>query len=351
MTWKVWTEKSGDGRWRCRWKGEHGTGQQTFLYKQDARELSVSKRREFQRLRAGLPTVHSKEDFQGFRKAYTNWIRSRRAPGTGRIALLALSNWIEFAGLKFPVPGKTVNDFCDWLLNRDANLMVMGVPTERKRPLSPNYARILLRHLKAEFRWAKKHGFLTSDPFEHFEFPAPVQVARVLKPEEILSLLRELPETPRRALYFTLHTGLRISEVLRLDWKDVERGEKWYLTVVKSKTRFGKPAQTKTQRIHPNAIKVMGEPGTGPVFPVKAAWLQRALRRATISLGLGRVRWHDLRHTWATSFMDEVRDLRALMDAGGWNTEHAAMIYQHRTKRRTDATAEVQSLVPPEEAI
>jgi integrase len=265
------------------------------------------------------------------------------------MALLALKQWEEFAGKGFPTRGKMPNDFCDWLLNRNTKPLLMGRPLDApKKVLSPNYARIILRHIKAAFRWAHKHKHIDHDPFVYFEMPAPVKVARVLRPSEVTALLRELPDLPRRAFYFTLHTGLRISELLRLDWNDVERGDKWYLTVLKSKTRRGREARTKSQRIHPYAIQAMGEPGTGKVFPVQAAWLQRCLRRATKKLGLGRVRWHDLRHTWATFTMEQVQDLRAMMDAGGWETEHAAMVYQHKTKRRVDVTGEVDSPFSPE---
>lgn len=371
--WKVWVERSADN-WRCRWSGSYGSGQKVFVFKEDAAELEIAKKREFQRRDAGLPALpgaRKEPDFPRFRESYLTWLGSRRAPGTKENARRSLLNWVEFAGAKFPVTkkdqqlygqGVTVDDFCNWLLTRRADLKLMGEPVSKERALSPNYARILLRHLKAAFRWAHRESYIEYDPFVYFEFPAAVPVARVITPEHIVALLRNLPDTCRRCLYFTLHTGLRISEVLRLDWTGIERVEgqddagkplvKWYLTVIKSKTRHGRPKQTKTQRIHSNAVQVMGEiKASGPLFDVKAAWLQRRLRRSVVKLGLGRVRWHDLRHTWATNFMDDVRDLKGLMDAGGWATEHAAMIYQHGTQRRVDSTAEVKSKVSPKEAL
>jgi hypothetical protein len=52
--WSVWIERSAKN-WRCRWKGKYGTGQRTFVYKEDASECGTVRRRHFQRLSAGLP--------------------------------------------------------------------------------------------------------------------------------------------------------------------------------------------------------------------------------------------------------------------------------------------------------
>jgi hypothetical protein len=52
--WSVWLERSADN-WRCRWKGKHGVGQRVFIYKDDAHECAMERRRHFQRSDAGLP--------------------------------------------------------------------------------------------------------------------------------------------------------------------------------------------------------------------------------------------------------------------------------------------------------
>lgn len=361
--WKVWVERCGKN-WRCRWEGVHGQGQQPFVFKDDAKELALFKKRDLQRQDAGLPPLHNPKakgpDFAAFKEKYLAWLLQRRAAGTHRNARFALNLWLEFASGRpvFPVTirekektkvGMTVAEFSDWLMIRTARRL----PGHRA-----NGTRIVLRHFKAACRWAFREGIIDYDPFLFFEMPAAVAVGRVLNPGDLVEILRDLPDLPRRAVYFTLNTGFRVSEVTRADWRhheiatEMREGkplEVRYLTVVKSKTRRNKPQETKTQQLHANAIAVMGEPKeSGLIFDVKPAWLQRRLRRSYLKLGVRRVRWHDLRHTWATNFMEEIRDLKALMDAGGWATHDAAMVYQHGTKKRVAATAEVHSQFAPE---
>lgn len=346
--WKVWVEPGGKN-WRCRWSGAYGAGQKVFVDRSDAEEFALAKKRESQRRDAGLPDLpkpqaQGAEDFAAFRDSYIRWLGSRREAGTVRNVRRAFKLYEAFAGQVFPTrrgPGPTPGKFSDWLMGDDRPVK------QTNNGHRANGSRIVLRHLKAAMRWGYAEGMLPEDPFFRFEFPAAVSVARYLKKAELVALFKELPLDCRRAAYFTLHTGLRISEVLRLDWSGVERsGKKWYMTVRKSKTRRVRAPETKTQALHPNAVAVMGKPRTsGPVFKMRARRLNENIFEAAKRLGLGRIRWHDLRHTWATDLMEEVKDLRALMDAGGWATTEAAMVYQHKTQRRTDATLGLKSRV------
>lgn len=330
-TWKVWAERSGKN-WRCRWQGVYGDGQNVFVFKDDARECAILKRREFQRRDAGLPPMRTPTgaSFGSFRSKYLSWIEQRRSARTLYLAKRALDLYQSRIGAHFP--GKEqVRDFSDALL----------------KEYNPNGARIYLRHLKAALRWAHREGMIDYDPFLHFEFPAPVPVARVLKPAEIAAILAELPDDVRRAVFFVLFTGLRLSEVLSLDWANVVRRDgNLYMTVLKSKTRRAKP-ETKTQAIHRQAAAVMGqERAAGSVFGLKMSKLEQNLRRAVVKLGLGRVRLHDLRHTWATLLQQQARDIRAVMEVGGWSSQSAAMIYQHGTPERQDVTLGLDIPVP-----
>ncbi len=342
--WMVWIEPGGKNH-RCRWTGMYGTGQQVFIYKADAHEFANVKRRQFQRISSGLdplPTTAA-QNFPAFRKEYEAWIDANRSARTLFLAKNSLNMWAAFSGPRFPVTrkikaasgGHTPDDFCAWMLSKD-------------KPASINYARMTLRHLKAAFRWGQKHEYIDRDPFLHFEMPPAVPVARVLRPQEVAAILQHLPEVCARAAVFVLYTGLRIGEVLNLDWSGVELASsgKWYMTVLKSKTRRAKP-ETKTQAIHPIALQAMGaRQVAGKVFDVKLSRLSQTMAAATTKLNKGRVRWHDLRHTWATHLMEEAKDLRALMDAGGWATMQAAMIYQHPTEKRRDVTLQMTYQVP-----
>lgn len=83
---------------------------------------------------------------------------------------------------------------------------------------------------------------------------------------------------------------------------------------------------------------------TGP----KGAQLRRSnfsrqWNAATSKAGLSGVHFHDLRHTGNTLADDEGASLRQLMERMGHSTTRAALIYQHRSKRRDQKLADAIS--------
>lgn len=64
--------------------------------------------------------------------------------------------------------------------------------------------------------------------------------------------------------------------------------------------------------------------------------LDRAVSMAWRAAGIGRFRFHDLRHTAATRFMDASDDVFAMMAAFGWKDAASAKPYQHMTKIRQE---------------
>ena len=311
------------------------------------------------RLEVGQPPQST---WSGFVAAFLASRARRREPRTIYNAKKALEAF--GAALKDPPPQTitrgSLRAFEDWFL---AHEYKRG-PKGKARRYGVNHLLIHLRALKAAFRWAKRERMMTEDPFDGFEMPAAVDVRRYLTGPELLMLLGHLPPVSRRAAICVLQTGLRLGEVLRADWRGMEPPaaaagrSSWVLTVERSKVRRAERASkvtTKTLAIDPLALSVMGEPqSSGPIFPVRRDLLQSHLRKAREKAGLGRVRWHDMRHTWATDLMSIVKDEYALMTVGGWTSRQAVAIYQHGTAARRDATLmlsrdDLRNLVPPKE--
>ncbi len=61
-------------------------------------------------------------------------------------------------------------------------------------------------------------------------------------------------------------------------------------------------------------------------MPITARWDEVSCRRRA---GINDFRPHDCRHTWATWLYSETRDLRLLMDLGGWKTIAMVERYTH----------------------
>ena len=287
----------------------------------------------------------------------------RREPRTIYNAKRALD--IFGQALREPPPRAiTINSlraFEDWFLKHEYK----RGPKGRPRRYGVNHLLIHLRALKAAFRWARRERMMKVDPFDGFEMPAAVDVRRYMTGAELLRLLAALPPVSRCAAVFVLQTGFRIGEVMRADWSgmqppDAKAGRSsWVLTVERSKVRRAERSSkitTKTLAVDPLALAAMGEPrAAGKVFPVRKELLECHLRKAAAGLEIGRVRWHDLRHTWATDLMSKVKDIYALMAVGGWSSQSAVAIYQHPTAARRDSTLQLGrsddflTLLPPKE--
>ncbi|SMB25196.1 Prophage DLP12 integrase (fragment) [Sterolibacterium denitrificans] len=126
---------------------------------------------------------------------------------------------------------------------------------------------------------------------------------RSLTKEQAKRLLDELPEHQREMVLFSLATGLRQGNVLKLSWSQVnlDQDHAW-IPGWQSKNRrpitvpLNEMALSVLRRQfgkhHERVFTYEGKPLT--VANTKA-W-RAALKRA----GIENFRWHDLRHTWAT---------------------------------------------------
>jgi integrase len=146
------------------------------------------------------------------------------------------------------------------------------------------------------------------------------------------ALLRELPAHQRDVVLFTLATGLRQSNVLRLEWSHVnlESGHAW-VDADQSKNRrpIAVPLNLKAlevlrRQIGKHPARVFTYAGRPLDRANTHAW-QRALKRA----GIENFRWHDLRHTWATWHRQSGTPTHELQRLGGWRSSVMVERYAH----------------------
>jgi integrase len=155
---------------------------------------------------------------------------------------------------------------------------------------------------------------------------------RALTNVEAKLLLNELPEHQRETVLFALATGLRQSNVVKLEWSRVNL-ELRHAWVKASNSKNGKPIAIPLNDIAVEILqRQIGKHSTN-VFtykgmPFKAAntkaW-KLALKRA----GIENFRWHDLRHTWATWQRQAGTPTHELQRLGGWKTSAMVERYAH----------------------
>lgn len=199
-----------------------------------------------------------------------------------------------------------------------------------KMTLSPSSARTRIITVRLVFLYALDEGWIASNPFRGLKLPPQTFGGRILTDEEIGLLLSLLDDQERRACVLSLYTGLRIGEVLSLDWSDVT-GESLTIRAKNSKSKMNRVIL-----LQPKALEALGQRKIGRVFYLSRRRLNQDIAKACKALGLGRIRFHDLRHTAATRFMEQSDDVFALMDAFGWKGPSSAKPYQHMTRTRRE---------------
>lgn len=172
---------------------------------------------------------------------------------------------------------------------------------------------------------------------------------RFITPEQVQVLLQELPAHQKDMVLFALQTGLRQSNVLKLEWLEVnlEQGHMW-VNAEQSKNR--KPIAVPLNRealavLHRQVGKHPARVFTYAGKPIANAnthaWTN-ALKRA----GIENFRWHDLRHTWASWHRMQGTPTHELQQLGGWKTGAMVERYAHLAPDHlASAAARLDSIV------
>lgn len=139
-------------------------------------------------------------------------------------------------------------------------------------------------------------------------------VERWLTYEEEGRLLAASPEWLREIVVFAIYTGLRQSEILNLKWSQVDLSRRT-LTILeqKNKGRDTLPLNNKTLDVLKVRSRIRQINGyvfySGNGTRIDARNLLRAYYTAREKAGLEDVRFHDLRHTFATRLVQAGKDL------------------------------------------
>ena len=204
---------------------------------------------------------------------------------------------------------------------------------KQSKGLSAKTVRNIHQIISSAMKLAQEQKLIASNPAEGCALPRMGhQEMKTLPVEQLHSFLREAKDSGVFELYYLeLATGLRRGELLGLKWEDIdlERGD---LRVRRQIARINvevveAPLKTKNAyRTLPLAEdtvsilleqkkKVAGSPWVfpsstgGPISPDSVLhMLHRVLKRA----GLPRIRFHDLRHTFATLALQNGVDVKTV---------------------------------------
>jgi integrase len=160
-----------------------------------------------------------------------------------------------------------------------------------------------------------------------------VERRRFLEPHEVLRLVKALPNPYSAMALFAVSTGLRRGNVLNLRWDQINLSKR----VINFPGRLMKNGLPFTLALNDTAVEVLRtragkhkelvfchEDGR-PVSEIPS----RTWAKATKSAGLEDLRWHDLRHTWASLLRQAGVGLDDLQELGGWESREMVQRYAH----------------------
>lgn len=229
-----------------------------------------------------------------------------------------------------------------------------------------------LASLRGWFGWQKDMRMIENDPCETMQNPQQARhLPQVLTPDEVAAMIEAASKTRDRLIIELLYgAGLRVSELVRLDLKDINQSQGFIRCIGKgSKERivpFGERAAsclkqflTEPQpepRVTTRGASILNARAV-PLLPDKhgkrlsrlVVWqvVKRMAIRAKITKTLSP---HTLRHSFATHLLENGADLRAVQELLGHASVVTTQLYTHVSRghlRRAYQNAQQNFQSPP----
>ena len=219
------------------------------------------------------------------------------------------------------------NEFKDYLLN--TNQLRLS-----HRRITQNSASGYFSTFRALLRIAYRNKMIRENINDFLE---EIPTEEVKKEYLTIDELKQLAATPceipvlRRASLFSCLTGLRISDVLNLQWENIQIApDNGYCISIRTQ-------KTQTEAILPisyEAMDLCGDPGTGKVFKgLKRSMVNQPLKKWITQAGITKaITFHCFRHTYAT-----------LQIAGGTDIYTVSKMLTHKNVATTQIYADLVS--------
>jgi len=183
----------------------------------------------------------------------------------------------------------------------------------------------------------KEWEWLETNPFTRVKIEkARSKVERWLTPEEEKAVLENCEPWLAQIVIFTLNTGMRRGEVLSLKWPQIDLSRRT-LTLLETKN-----GERRTLPLNQNACEILKarsevSSGTEYLFESKNGTridprnLLKELCKARIKAGIANVRFHDLRHTFATRLVQKGIGIYDVKELLGHKSLTMTMRYAHHS--------------------
>ena len=331
--------KRKDGRWEGRYTAGHDPETGKAIYKNvlgrtqaEAKaklKAAIEETKSLDVTKAGKYTVGAWMD-----EWFENYARIKVRPSSHQTYRGYIDNHIKPNIGKIPLEKLTSLELQKLYKKLLTSGRIDRVESKRQpKGLSAKTVRNIHQIIASAMKLAKEQRLITTDPTEGCALPKlEHREMKTLPVEQLTSFLREAKDSGVFEMYYVeLATGLRRGELLGLKWEDIDL-EHGNLRVKRQIARIDgeiveAPLKTKnayrTLPLAEDTIQVLQQqrkktgsspwvfPSTsgGPISPDSVLhMLHRVLKRA----GLPRVRFHDLRHTFATLALQNGVDIKTV---------------------------------------
>ena len=282
-------------------------------------------------------------------KNYSNYIRNHIEPGIGYIKLKQLT-------------ALHIQQFYNHT-KTDGRVKRWGTEQEQQ-PLSNRAVRGVHMVLRQALQLAVNERIINHNPCDNCRIPKiEKKEMKVLPPDKVGDYLRQAKEFGVLPIfYLELTTGLRRGELIALLWSDLDV-EKRTIKVTKTAIKLdGKlvtaPPKTpnsirtvvipqqavdllvEDRKNHPDSIYMFPSPRTGGIWSPEA--IARLHKKILKAVGLDEsVRFHDLRHTFATLALTNGVDAKTVSNMLGHSSSSFTLdVYTHVTTQMQEAAAD-----------
>jgi integrase len=264
-----------------------------------------------------------------YRDEFLEWAENVQPKNTFRANRLALSKLIHYAGEKITLD-RISKKHLDAMV---AEAMIAGLSIASIN----NY----IRHARTSLNKAVEWGYISRNPLAGAkELPREKKPAAFLDQKAAVRFLKSIKDMDlRRIATALIATGRRRSELLALEWKDVNLKAGQYL-IRKSKNHLSR--WYPINKMFRTVLVAIGT-GEGRVFH---RWshpdtVSKKIKKALNDAGRRHLTLHSLRHTFASLQVMQGRDLKTIQELLGHSEIKTTQIYTHLTQTHLARAAEI----------
>jgi len=284
-------------------------------------------------IKHGIHRPQKRMIFDKLIKKYLKWAKSNKKENSYERDLVSLKPLLAFFGGK-RIDWITLYQAEQYKIQRvDGTLQVEGV--SRKKKLAKSTVNKEIMFFKHMFNKAVEWSFLDKSPLRYLKLYREFPRTRYVKPDEWPQLVRCCTPEMRDIVIFARNTGMRRSEIFNFKWEDIDWRQKSF-DIIKCKNNQPRTL-VMNQVVYKILLRRKKTANSCYVFPGKDDKKRKTIRRgfkaACRRADIKDLRFHDLRHTFASDLVNREIKLATIANLMGHKRIVTTMRYAHLYKR------------------